>query len=478
MTRLLIAVASFVFLLAGTASAADTVLAPAPDSTGITAYGGHVVFSRYDGATSRWALVRWHAGLIDQLPVPERSVPFDADAGSDADGKPVVVYSRCATDPAVWPIPDWETAGGCDVYELPLTGASIERKLTPASSASASETTPSMWRGALAFARHTDGASVPSVEYLAAGATRPRRLGGGSVQACHDNCGFSRRHDGIEQLDLGSSRLAYVWRMTGGSTYGISFVWELRSSGLKAGMSTLLDTGLISGTCGYHQPSAPDASTGQIGYLDASSPDCDVPITTRFATVDTPTGRRASAITPGGVAAGAARDGFTFYWLRITDGGDQLAVPGAGSCGESGKTCELVASTVTDFAPDTPLRTSSAPADVDLVRSGFGYRWVRGPGGVRLLRPPAHIPCGPSSVTAYVYASAQWSSGRHTVSVRRTDSHGVHRVGAPITRSMPVGLANQTKLSRCGDRLRLTYVVGTGRSKRQVSFSVSRRPAP
>jgi hypothetical protein len=79
---------------------------------------------------------------------------------------------------------------------------------------SASETTPSMWRGALAFVRHADGGNVPRILYLRAGTSAPRMLGGSSVQTCADVCGFSRRHDSVEQLDLGRSRVAYVWRMT------------------------------------------------------------------------------------------------------------------------------------------------------------------------------------------------------------------------------------------------------------------------
>ena len=43
------------------AQSADAVLAPAPDSSAITAYGGVVVLSRRDPQTGNWALVRWHA---------------------------------------------------------------------------------------------------------------------------------------------------------------------------------------------------------------------------------------------------------------------------------------------------------------------------------------------------------------------------------------------------------------------------------
>src|SRR4051812_32830917 len=155
----LLAIITLSALAAPPAQAADTVLAPAPDTAGITAYGGHVVLSRLDPATSKWSLVRWHGGTVDVLPVAPRSVPFDADAGPDADGNPVVVYSRCATDPVLQPASlspsvDWQKARGCDVYELPLTGEAVEHKLTAASSRTKSETTPSIWRGGVAFARH------------------------------------------------------------------------------------------------------------------------------------------------------------------------------------------------------------------------------------------------------------------------------------------------------------------------------------
>ena len=98
--------------------------------------------------------------------------------GSDADGNPVVVYSRCAQEPpnlsgspggtdfGAGPSSDWQTARGCDVFELSLTGRPVEHKLTAASSKTQSETTPSMWRGGLAFARHADGSANTKLLYL------------------------------------------------------------------------------------------------------------------------------------------------------------------------------------------------------------------------------------------------------------------------------------------------------------------------
>jgi hypothetical protein len=471
------------------AQAADTVLAPAPGGAAITAYEGHVVLSRLDPSTNMWALVRWHAGVADVLPVPQRSVPFDADAGSDAAGNPVVVYSRCAREPAnlsaapggadfgAGPSADWQTARGCDLYELPLTGPPTEVKLTTASSGSQSETTPSMWRGGLAFARHADGGATTRLLYLPDGAKRPRTLGGGSVQTCQKLCSPLQSHVSIDQLDIGPSRAVYLWRLHGGSVGGTGIDWELRATSLKGGRSTLLDVGEISGACGFGLPSAGTATTsdGLVSYLEAGS-DCHG-TTTQFATIDPVTGARGTAATPGGLAAGAVRDGDTIYWLRSSGPATDVPVPGNGSCRLALAHCELVASSLPIYAPQ-PSRLQ-LPAGDDLVRSGVGYRWVRGPAGVELLRPPATVPCAISSQPAYVYAAARWSEGRHRVAVLRRDAHKAARgIRTPQTRSFPnVVDAASTRLVRCGDRTTLTYVVTTGGRSLRVSFAVARAVA-
>ncbi len=471
------------------AGAADTVLAPAPNVAGITAYGGQVVLSQLDPATHLWALVRSAGGTLTRLPVAERAVPFDADAGPDASGAPVVVYSRCTHEPAggglgLAPTPDWETASGCEVYELALTGTATEHRLTAASAPPASETTPSIWRGDLAFVRHGTGSAVPTIEYLRRGATKPRHLAGGSVQLCPPDrahgvdCGFPAVHDTVDQLDLGPARIAYLWNLFGGSVYGIGVATELRSAPLAAGAgggggSTLLDSGLVSGTCGFSLPSGATAATSPISYLEASAP-CDV-TTTSFATADPSTGIRALAPTPGGRAAGAARDGATIYWLRVAGAATDLPVPGGGTCSVADAGCQLVASSAPSYTPQ-PVRTGIPPADVDLVRSGLGYRWIAGPGGTRLLRPPASVSCAPSAEPVLVYVSAQWSRGRHVVRVSRRDPGRAARGIGVIDRSLPDGAfaAAPPRLRACGDSTRLTYAVTTGGATQRVSFDVAR----
>ena len=155
----------------------------------------------------------------------------------------------------------------------------------------------------------------------------------------------------------------------------------------------------------------------------------------------------------------------------------EVPVPGAASCTVAAARCELVASSLPAFA-DQPLRHVGSPSDDDVVRSGVGYRWVRGPLGTTLLRPPARVPCAPSLQSAYVYTSARWSGKRVVRTLRRDSSGRVRQIGSPQTRSLPAGFHAPTKLLRCGDAIRVTYVVTKGRATGRMSFSVARAPAP
>jgi hypothetical protein len=65
-----------VVMLAATAptvSAGEEVVAQVPGATGLTACGGHVVWSRPDPATGLWTLEQWHAGRVSRL--PDEQVP-------------------------------------------------------------------------------------------------------------------------------------------------------------------------------------------------------------------------------------------------------------------------------------------------------------------------------------------------------------------------------------------------------------------
>jgi hypothetical protein len=264
--------------------------------------------------------------------------------------------------------------------------------------------------------------------------------------------------------------------MVGGSVYGTGIAWEMRAATLDGGRSTLLDAGLISGACGFREPTAPTATSGPIAYLEAGAV-CDT-TETNFATADPVTGVLALAPTPGGLAATAVRDGNTIYWLRITGPAADVPAPGAASCVIPDAACQLVASSLPNYVIQHARAPESSPADIDVVASGLGYTWLRGPAGVRLLRPPATIPCAPSASAAILYASAQWTRGRHTVVVSRQDPHQPSRGIATTKRTLPTGVYDYTKLLACGASIRLTYSVSSGGSTQRVSFAVTRLRAP
>jgi hypothetical protein len=112
--------------------------------TGVSAYGGRLVWSDYDAAAGGFVLVTRADGVSSRAPVPPRTRPFDADVGPDARGLPVVVYSRCAGDPG-------GPTTGCGVWQLDLATAA-ERRVLPDVTASV-ELRPSRWRRSIAVAR-------------------------------------------------------------------------------------------------------------------------------------------------------------------------------------------------------------------------------------------------------------------------------------------------------------------------------------
>jgi hypothetical protein len=167
-------------------SVAGTPLAALPNAAQkLTAYDGYVVFSQLD-SKDQWSLMVWHAGSIKPLPVPARSIPFDAEAGSMANGRPAVVFSKCTADPPFVhhlpededPTPEWSKAVGCRIYELPLP-AGTPKLITNIHTPGASDSTPAIWRGDIAFASRNDGSRSPSRKFLRSEARSPVFVGVG-----------------------------------------------------------------------------------------------------------------------------------------------------------------------------------------------------------------------------------------------------------------------------------------------------------
>lgn len=173
-----------------TAITAGTPLVQLPNAAQkLTAYDGYVVFSEYDAAAQVWHLMVWHAGSIRALPVPARDMPFDANAGPAANGRPTIVYSRCAQGPSLPTAnelqsseyvrePVWTDARGCGIYELALPGG-LPKLVKGIYKSSASDSTPAIWEGDIAFALLTAGSRDAKVYLWHHSTRRLTALGAG-----------------------------------------------------------------------------------------------------------------------------------------------------------------------------------------------------------------------------------------------------------------------------------------------------------
>jgi hypothetical protein len=318
----------------------EQVVATVPRAKGLTAFGGHVVWSQRDEAIHRWRLMQWHAGVVTRLPIPPRAVAFDADAGPDVQGRAAVVYSRCRVDPtsAVW-----KSARGCRVWEVGLDGGR-ERRVRHLHARGFSEATPSIWGTAIAFQRFRDGArrSVLRISRhrrdRALGLPTPKDPGPVYTSA----------------LDLGPRVAAAVFQLD--TAGGQGAVWELWLKARRGGKRVAVAAGEV-GECAFGQVLSPNAyGTGVLWVALADV--C------------------ADALTPGGVHEGkirkfdwrrhvaaqagtrdyaleAARDGPTTWWLHATGTGGpgRLDSDNPIVCARSPQPCELMRSTPLVFTP-------------------------------------------------------------------------------------------------------------------------------
>ncbi len=206
----------------------------------ISAYGRHVVWSRFDAQAREFRLVAADVANPDAepvlLPVAGRSIAFDVDLGPGADGQTVAAYSRCAREPTLdyygqklWP----KNASGCDIYTYDFTSGK-EAKL--AASSSADEFLPSVWKGKVAFARaygapgRDINMSRPPVLYTrpVSGPGRSERVSQGTTAGVKDLT--------LTSVDLYGRRVALVRRFAGPYDGGTN---QVRLSTLGSGSRLL-----------------------------------------------------------------------------------------------------------------------------------------------------------------------------------------------------------------------------------------------
>jgi hypothetical protein len=277
-------------------------------------------------------------------------VPFDADVGPDANGDPGLVYSRCAVEPpaprGVDPTPQWDLARRCKLYEVPLAPGGHEHALDGLHlAADDSATTPTMWHGTLAFAVHRQRQRFAQI--LLKRGTNLTGLTGGLRPTCRHikHCRSGEISGGVDQMDLGPRTLVYLWRANGGDIGGIGPVWQLRQDRLTRPTSALLDSGEISGTCGYALPTAPNALSHGVAWIRFSVLDCGFGDTVDvFHTVITGAGKPSIRDTTlDGLALSLAIDGADAYWIRDRVPGDN-GVHAADDCINVPTACDLMRS--------------------------------------------------------------------------------------------------------------------------------------
>ncbi len=184
-----------------------------------------------------WGLDALRDGTVRALPVPPRPQPFDLSVGTDAQGRAVLTFSRCPATPAysfgspqelggTLLLPD--TGSDCRLRLLPLDGGA-ERAIPVPHTRGASDTTPSMWRGSVAFARHAPGHGAVW-QVLLFSPRHPHRLTllpHGAEPACPArSCGEADTGD-VEALSYRAGTVAFIWGPQGPNVIGEE-AWEDR----------------------------------------------------------------------------------------------------------------------------------------------------------------------------------------------------------------------------------------------------------
>lgn len=299
----------------------------------LTAYGGYVVFSRLE-RTGRWRLLAWHDGTISPLKVPERAVPFDADAGPAANGEPTVVFSKCSRDPTLSAEEGvdragrgaWNEAAGCHIYELVLPDGS-PKLVRALYAAQASDTTPAIWNGDLAFARMSPGARSPVLYIWNRASRRLSRVGGGPTRCVADShlpCNTRPRVLAwVEEMSLDGSALAYQWALPEsipafGGVHAEIRVDPLRGTRQDKPGKVIFES-ITGGACNGQEGASPSVAGPRIFFSWHRSVCVGEPLESFIAAFEPATlGFRRVPARP--LAVAVAQDHVTTYWIRLAEG--------------------------------------------------------------------------------------------------------------------------------------------------------------
>lgn len=246
------------------AAAADpTVLGTTTRATVVGAAGGWTAWSDASGRTFA-LVVRAPDGTVSRPGVAPRGVPFDVDLGTDAAGRVVATYSRCAREPqavggANATAPQWASGRGCRLYRLDLASGA-EKAFAPPKGGE-SQVLPSLSGSTLAYvrvARRPHGRAALMARDLRS--KRTRRLQHGAIRG-----GSVFVAGGPASVDTDGARVAAIWRYEDREFH--DFNATLLVTPVRGGRTKQVAYGVNNDVCNYNSLVGTTVSGGTVEYL-------------------------------------------------------------------------------------------------------------------------------------------------------------------------------------------------------------------
>jgi hypothetical protein len=278
-SAVLVAVALLSFTGEPAAGAAGSPLATVDAATPLSAGNGWLVWSAPEGR--QWTLMAYHSGSVVRLPVSPRPQPFDASVGTDVAGRPVVTFSRCARTPRMRTVGEQGGGGGallepasgagCRIRVLELTDGAEIKPPIPAPPG-VSDTTPSIWHGQIAFARHAPShGGVWQVESWSPSArNRLKVLPHGRIPSCPEmphGC-TQKAHGMVAALQRDGAIVTFLWVLPWPQQGLVGEgAWEVRVD--RADGSR---TALAAGDFGHEACTAPVLGPHELEYVWPEQP--------------------------------------------------------------------------------------------------------------------------------------------------------------------------------------------------------------
>lgn len=204
-TVLLVLVSSVLLPTTDQAAAATLQVGSSSRFTEVDTFGSTAAWSRYEPGVGYRLTVRY-GGATQTLKTKSRSVPFDADVGTDRHGHVVITYSRCKHEEEA----QNRTSTGCSAFVYFLRSKK-EVRLRLGSRPGRSTVLPAMWQGALAYATYKDPSrreeAVSHDVRVREAAGRVRSVRGGPSRGSN----VADADGKVTSMDLRGRTVAFSW---------------------------------------------------------------------------------------------------------------------------------------------------------------------------------------------------------------------------------------------------------------------------